>query len=216
MDKKRLEIILSKLKTIEEPKEGLEQYTIPSALAAEILNLASVSGDIEGKRVFDLGCGTGRLAIGAALLGAKKVMGVDIDEASVKTARENAESVKADVEFVCGDIEDFAGGCDTVIQNPPFGMRGKPHSDRLFLSKALECGSKVYTLHRGGYDGETEDAAGKRREFITSFVGKNGGRVLQVKEFKFDVPYMFKFHKKPKVSYKVDLFVIEKGKEKIE
>jgi putative methylase len=212
MDKKHLEIVLSRLKTVEKPKESLEQYTIPSALAAEILNLANVSGDIGGKIVLDLGCGSGRLAIGAALLGAKGATGVDIDEASIRVAKENAESVKAEVEFVCGDIEDFTCECDTVIQNPPFGMRGKAHSDRLFLSKALECGSKVYSLHRGGYDGETEDAAGKRREFITSFIEKNGGRVLQVKEFKFDIPYMFKFHKKPKVSYNVDLFVIEKEK----
>lgn len=207
MDKNRLEIILSKLKTPDKPKEGLEQYTIPSALAAEILNLANVSGDIADRIVFDLGCGSGRLAIGAALLGAKKVVCVDIDEKMIKIARENAESFNVNVEFICDDIENFTGECDTVVQNPPFGMRGEPHSDRLFLKKALECGRKIYSLHRGGYEEETEN---KTREFLTRFVESNGGRVVQVKEFRFDVPYMFKFHKKPKVSYKVDLFVIEK------
>jgi putative methylase len=202
MDKKQLEIILSKLKPPEKPKEGLEQYTIPSNLAAEILNLANLNGDIKGKTVFDFGCGSGRLAIGAALLGARKVVGVDIDEASLKIAMDNAESIGTKVNFVQKDIENFSGKCDTIVQNPPFGMRGEKHSDRAFLKKALECGNKIYSLHRGGYE--------KTREFITNLVEQNGGKVMQVKEFKFDIPYMFKFHKKPKVSYNVDLFVIEK------
>ncbi len=59
-------------------------------------------------------------------------------------------------------------------------------------------------------DRRAEDA-GKTRDFLKAFVEKNGGKVLSVKEFKFDIPNMFKFHKKPKVSYNVDLFVIEKG-----
>jgi putative methylase len=202
MDKKQLEIILSKLKTSEKPKESLEQYTIPSELAAEILNLAKLSGDIIGKIILDLGCGSGRLAIGAALLGARKVVGVDIDKNMINLAKKNAESMKMNIEFVCSDIENFSGKCDTILQNPPFGMRGKKHIDRAFLKKALECGRRVYSLHRGGYE--------KTREFITNLVEQNGGKVVQVKEFKFDIPYMFKFHKKPKVSYNVDLFVIEK------
>jgi len=202
MNKKELEIILSKLKTPEKPKEGLEQYTIPSNLAAEILNLANLNGDIKGKTVFDFGCGSGRLAIGAALLGARKVLGVDIDEASLKIAMDNAESIGTKVNFVQKDIEKFSGECDTILQNPPFGMRGKKHSDRAFLKKALECGKRIYSLHRGGYE--------KTREFIRKFAEQNGGKVVQVKEFKFDIPYMFKFHKKPRVSYNVDLFVIEK------
>jgi len=207
LTKKQLEIILSKLRIPENPKEKLEQYSIPSALAAEILNFAKMSGDIEGKAVGDFGCGSGRLAIGAKMLGAAKVVGVDIDEDSVKIAEENAEANEVDVEFVQQDISEFVGEFDTIVQNPPFGMRGEKHSDRLFLQKALECvkiGGRVYTLHRGGYQ--------KTREFIERFVEQNGGEVKGVKEMDFDIPYMFKFHKKPKVSYKVDLFVIERVK----
>lgn len=207
MNKKELEIILSKLKTPEKPKEGLEQYTIPSNLSAEILNLAKLGGDIEGKTVFDFGCGSGRLAIGAALMGAKKVVGADIDKSMIKIARENAERVSVKVEFIRKDIEDFSGECDTVIQNPPFGMRSDRHIDRIFLKKALDCGQRIYSLHRGGYEGEKDH---KTREFLKEFIEKNGGQVLSVKEFKFDIPYMFKFHKKPKVSYNVDLFVVKK------
>ncbi len=208
MHKKQLEIILSKLKSPERPKESLEQYTIPSNLAAKILNLANLGGDIKNKTVFDFGCGSGRLAIGAALLGAEKVVGIDVDKNVTELAKENAESVDATVEFICEDIENFSGECNTIVQNPPFGMRGEKHTDRIFLKKALECGKKIYSLHRGGY-GETKQFK-KTRRFIKNFIEQNGGYVLNIKEFKFDIPHMFKFHKKPKVTYNIDLFVIEK------
>lgn len=40
--------------------------------------------------VLDVGCGSGILAITAALLGANKIIGCDIDEVAVKVAGENA------------------------------------------------------------------------------------------------------------------------------
>lgn len=45
-----------------------------------------------GDRVLDLGCGTAILALVAAKLGAGSVLAVDIDEAAVKTARQNVEN----------------------------------------------------------------------------------------------------------------------------
>lgn len=42
-----------------------------------------------GEHVIDVGTGSGILAIGAALLGAKDVMAIDIDPTAVKVAREN-------------------------------------------------------------------------------------------------------------------------------
>lgn len=41
--------------------------------------------------VLDVGCGSGILSIAAGLLGAKSILGVDIDPVAVKTARENIE-----------------------------------------------------------------------------------------------------------------------------
>lgn len=43
----------------------------------------------EGDSVLDTGCGSGILGIASLLLGAKNVVGVDIDELAVKTAKEN-------------------------------------------------------------------------------------------------------------------------------
>lgn len=208
MDKKHLEIILSKLKPIQNPKPTLEQYTIPGDLAADILHFAYLSGDIEGKVVFDFGCGTGRLAISALLLGAKEIVGIDNDYKVLETAEENLHSiisgemaVKGSIKFIQSDIQNFSGKCDTVIQNPPFGIQ-KEHADRVFLEKALECGKRIYSLHKDGYE--------KTREFITKLVESKGGKVEKIIPYTFPIPHLFKFHDKPVKEISVDLYVIKK------
>jgi len=47
--------------------------------------------DVKGKYVIDYGCGSGILAIAAALLGAKKVIGVDTDPQALEATQANAE-----------------------------------------------------------------------------------------------------------------------------
>lgn len=207
MNKKQLEIILSQLKGPLLPKPSLEQYTITGNLASEILNLAYLHGDIKGKSVFDFGTGSGRLAIGAAMFDAKIAVGIDIDKAVIKVAKENLKnheeyvSKKLPVYFAICDIENWFAKADTIIQNPPFGIQTR-HADRLFLEAVLRCGKRIYTLHKNGYK--------KTREFITKFVEDRGGKIEQIIKFKFRLPHIFKFHKKPKVSYSVDLYVIGK------
>jgi len=44
-----------------------------------------------GERVIDVGTGSGILAIGAAMLGAKEVLAIDIDPTAVRVAKENVE-----------------------------------------------------------------------------------------------------------------------------
>ena len=47
---------------------------------------------LELQTVIDLGCGSGILSVAAIKLGAQLVLGVDIDDASVKNSRENADN----------------------------------------------------------------------------------------------------------------------------
>jgi ribosomal protein L11 methyltransferase len=53
-------------------------------------------------QVIDVGCGSGILSIAALKLGAKKVLGVDIDAESVKNSRENANTNGVGDEFILG------------------------------------------------------------------------------------------------------------------
>lgn len=60
----------------------------------------------EEKKVLDVGCGSGILSIGAALLGCKDILGVEIDEDAVKVAQENVElnKVANAVKVIQGDL----------------------------------------------------------------------------------------------------------------
>ena len=83
------------------PKVHLEQYTVSEQIAANMLYVAAyVNDDIVGKSVLDLGCGTGRLALGALFVGAKDVVGVDIDRLAIQTANENSKNV-----FLAGAVQ---------------------------------------------------------------------------------------------------------------
>lgn len=66
-----------------------------------------MKGDIEGLSVYDPGCGTGVLSVGASLLKADYVLGVDIDRSAIEIAERNAKKLHADVEFQVADINTF-------------------------------------------------------------------------------------------------------------
>jgi len=195
--KKKLEILLSKLKSLQTPKMDLEQYTIPANLAAEMLYIAdSIYDDIHGKTVLDLGTGAGRLAIGAQLLGAKRVVAVDVDPSAIAVAKSNGVELGAKIEWVIADIEAIRGSFDTVIMNPPFGTRIQ-HKDRVFLWKALDVGKVVYSLHKRS-----------TRRYLLDFISSRNGIVHGLFQFDLEIPHMFNFHEEEKYSVEVDLYRI--------
>jgi len=218
-----LEITLSKIEPHPSPKAYLEQYTIPPEVAAELLYIAAYTyDDIIDKTIADLGCGTGRLAISSALLGAKETIGVDIDKVATKTAAKNAEKlgVKEKTQWITSDITTIRGTFDTVLQNPPFGVQ-KRKADRKFLEKALELGNHVYSLHKGN----TKNYKPRKNlrehsprfslvsppSFLKKFIEKHGGKIKAVYSMPMTIPHMFKFHRKQKHQFLVFLYVIEKG-----
>ena len=117
----------------EKPRAAWEQYQTPPSLAARLLYDAYMNGDIEGNVVTDLGCGTGILAIGAALFGALTVRAVDLDPAAIHITGENAILLGVNVELYRGrylagkppSCAERIGPCDTVVMNPPFGAQKK-------------------------------------------------------------------------------------------
>ena len=68
-----------------------------------------------GQRVLDYGCGSGILAIGAALHGAASVAAGDIDEAAVQATIDNASA--NGVQLVAGLPDQASGVYDTVLAN---------------------------------------------------------------------------------------------------
>jgi len=180
------------------PRIGLEQYTIPASIAADILfHAAFVYRDIAGKAVGDLGTGTGRLAIGAALLGARQTVAVDIDPVAINVARENAELAKVEIDWILGDLDAVHGRLDTVIMNPPFGTKRR-HLDRIFLGKAIKTGRIVYSIHKSA-----------TREYILSYLKRCGCAVHAIHKYTLDLPRMFEHHRKRRYPVNVDCYRIQ-------
>lgn len=72
--------------------------------------------DLKGKYVIDYGCGSGILAIAAALLGAERVVAVDTDPQALEATRANAKRNGVEVEaYLPGDCPDDL--CDLLIAN---------------------------------------------------------------------------------------------------
>jgi putative methylase len=220
--KLELELFISQMESQPSPKASLEQYTVSEAIAAKMLYLAAyTNGDIVGKKVLDLGCGTGRLALAASYLGAQFVVGVDIDKTAIKTASENSKKAgsKTDVQWVLADIGAVTGRFDTVLQNPPFGVQ-KRTADRKFLEKALEVGNVVYSLHNHPCTDKQliqrlkADPSGllqvEPSPFIARFVESRSGVVKAVYAMLMTIPRMFDFHTKMKHDFVVDLYLIKK------
>ena len=151
---KQLEMALQRLRGFEKPRPSLEQYQTPAPLAARLLYHAFMKGDIDGKTVCDLGSGTGVLAIGASILGAASVKGIEIDPKAVDIAYRNTALLGADVEYIVADVRDATlpdqiGTCDTVIMNSPFGAQ-KVHADRPFIDCALAIAPVTYGIFNAG------------------------------------------------------------------
>lgn len=146
MRARELERKLSAVPPHPAPRLDLEQYATPADLATMLLFEAYGLGDVQGKRVADLGCGTGVFAIGAALLGAAEAIGVDVDAAAVDVARQSAAALGAQVGWHVLDVSEWRGEADTVIMNPPFGAQQRG-ADRAFLDAAFQAAPVVYSMH---------------------------------------------------------------------
>lgn len=200
-----LAVVLSGLASFQEPKVKSEQYTTDSEIAAQVLWNAKLIGDI-GKVSVDLGCGTGILGIGLALLGSEKVLFVDSDEKALEIAKKNIEKVKSEgyaigeTIFMCKDISDFNEKCSLAIQNPPFGTKVS-HADKKFLKKAFEASDIIYSFHKS-----------EGKKFVEKFSTENNFTVTHVWDFNFPLKATYNYHRRKIKRIDVSCFRIEKQK----
>jgi putative methylase len=173
----------------EDPRLALEQYPTPPDLAAHVVHLADLHGDIDGRTVLDLGTGTGMLALAAALRGPARVFGVELDRAALTTATANERRVAASapVHWVQADATRLPLDVPdpiTVVMNPPFGAQdGSRNADRGFLATASRVATVSYSVHNAG-----------SREFVEAFAADNGGEVTHAFAADFAIDATFDHH----------------------
>ncbi|XVH31403.1 METTL5 family protein [Haloferacaceae archaeon DSL9] len=202
--KRDLEGRLAVVAGFEAPNAALEQYPTPPDLAAHVIHLADLQGDIEGRTVVDLGAGTGMLALGAALCGPARVIGLELDRSPLSTARRNRTRVgtTTSVHWIQGDAG-RAPLClsepTTVVMNPPFGAQnGRRGADKRFLQTASELASVSYSVHNAG-----------SRSFVEAFAADNGGAVTHAFEAAFSVERQFDHHADDRRELDTEVYRIE-------
>ena len=202
MKKRELEIKLQQVPHPPNPIPSLEQYTTPATIAADVLYIAYQNNDIADKSIIDLGCGTGIFSVGAVLLGAKQIIGIDIDKASIQLARKYAKENNLTIDFQTKEIQKIQTRCDTVIMNPPFGaQKSNKNADRRFVEKGFEIAQIIYSLHLT-----------KTISFIEKMISSLSGEITYHKEYIFPIKGMFMFHKKHVADVDVSLLRIVTNK----
>ncbi|MCJ7479266.1 MAG: methyltransferase [Candidatus Nanohaloarchaeota archaeon QJJ-7] len=146
--------------------EGIYRPRKDSFLLKEVLE----AQELEGKKVLDVGTGSGILAIAAAEQGAE-VTAVDTNPEAVRTVKEKTEELGLDIDAFVSDLfEEVSGRFDLVVFNPPY-VPGEEEG---------LAGEEVWV---GGEDG---------REVIDRFLRevegylKQGGELLMVQSSRND------------------------------
>lgn len=201
--KRALEQHLSRAERFAHPRIDLEQYATPADIAAHVVHVADLQGDLESRTVLDLGSGPGVLALGCAFRDPHRVVGLEIDAAAIAIARENERRVDPPrpVDWVRGDATRAPlrrDGPTTVVMNPPFGaQRANVHADRAFLRTAARIADVSYSLHNAG-----------SREFIEAFATSNDGSVTDAMAVSLDLAYQFDFHEEASTIVEAELYRI--------
>lgn len=150
MKLRHLEELLQRVAPFQEPDVELEQYPTSPHIASRVLFAADASfGDLEGKAVADFGCGTGMFAIGASVVGAAHVVGVDVDERALAAARANCDAVGVTPDLVRCDVAHFptraqmraagagpgaATPADAALPGSPGRAPGQPLFDTVLMN----------------------------------------------------------------------------------
>ncbi|OYR43304.1 MULTISPECIES: METTL5 family protein [unclassified Halorubrum] len=188
----------------EEPRVALEQYPTPPDLAAHVVHLADLHGDVDGRTVLDLGTGTGMLALAAALRGPARVLGVELDRDALLTATGNQRRVAASapVHWIQADATRLPLAVPdpvTVVMNPPFGARdGNRNADRGFLATASRVATVSYSVHNAG-----------SREFVEAFAADEGGEVTHAFAADFAIDAQFDHHSDESRDIDAEVYRIE-------
>jgi len=195
VQKRAVERRLAAAEGFTHPDRELEQYVTPADIAAHLLHVAALRGDLD-TTVLDLGTGTGRLALAAALHEPARVVAVERDLGALRVARVNERRVDppVGVEWLRADAtrlplvsSSLAVSTSplTVVANPPFGAQdGNAHADRQFLESvaalATDCPVVSYTVHNDG-----------SRAFVESFAADAGATVTDAFAVTFPLPRQF-------------------------
>lgn len=195
---------LAVVKGFRDPDVALEQYATSPELAANLVHLADLQGDLD-RPVLDLGTGTGMLALAAATRSPPRVVAIDIDRSALSVALENESRVDpaTSVDWIRADATDPPVSLRdaTAVLNPPFGARdGARGADRAFLDAARVHARVSYSVHNEG-----------SRDFVEAFARDNDGVVSHAFAASLTVDAQYAHHTADRRELPVEVYRIEWG-----
>ncbi|KAK5969084.1 MEthylTransferase Like [Trichostrongylus colubriformis] len=210
MKPKRMEWILSDLRTFENPNVKLEQYATSPELAISIVDSIDRLVGLDGRFVADLGCGCGMLMSTVVLAHQPAaVVGIDIDEYALSICKGNLEEIEMDhcCHLIKGDVLQLANSLrcrfDVVIMNPPFGTKKNEGTDMRFVRAGLMMlppGGSLFSLHKSS-----------TRDYILKTANKwDDVDACCIAQLRWNLESTYKFHKKKSVDIAVDLIHYKK------
>lgn len=202
--KRHLEIKLSRIPSIDNPVEELEQYKTPPDIAADISWDIVMNRKIIPRIIIDLGCGTGSLCFSFTFLGAPYCICLDIDEKVISKASDfaRAERIIDNVDFILSDVRFLSLRKEIsnsiVIMNPPWGTRIKG-IDSIFLEKAMELSSMLVSIHALPKD--------IRKNYIVRLIENNNWKITKTEIRDFPIKASLPHHEKK--IYKTKALIVE-------
>ncbi len=139
-----------------------------TALCADLMEEAGCSG----KKVLDVGCGSGILSIAAALLGSREILAVDIDDEAVRTAQENADKNGCSdrIKIIRGDmLKDIDFRADIVVAN-------------LIAEMIADLSDSVRRNMEPGGIFVSSGILLEKKDMVIRALGGNGFTVVKIKE----------------------------------
>lgn len=188
------------------PKRSLEQYHTPVDVCQEFVYLINGEEGITGKKILDLGAGTGILSLGCLIFEPDSIVSVEIDPEAIEIFKENIKQVgdeklenkitiinKDILKLTISEKENLKqNNFDFVIMNPPFGASKNEGIDLQFINLSNEVISKgcIYLI--------TKES---RVKGITSHCKAIGLSTKILSEFDYEIEYK-EFDKKDLLDWK--------------
>jgi predicted RNA methylase len=129
-------------------------------------------------------------------MGAQKSIGYDIDPNVISIAKDIQQN-NYPIEFHAQDITLHTDILRHRLMNPIWAQKANLKADRKFIEKGFEIASVLYSFHLK-----------KTIPFMEKMITALQGEITFQKDYEFPIKWIFDFHYKQVVSYKVTLLRI--------
>lgn len=189
-----------------DPTTKYEQYISTSHILKALHG--KIQHYIENKGIIDLGCGTGVLSLFCSLIGAKSVLGIDIDQDNIIQGYEfarkhqltNINWLVAPIEFLNFNRLYESKRFSTIITNPPFGVwrRG---IDIRFVKIGMKVAENLISFHK---------QHSKTRSLLDRIAKESGFSCNIVLSEQLVLENTMKFHKSEEYPVDIDIYVFNR------